>query len=80
MPRSRVTNGPVILARRERLGIPQNELAVRVGVSASYLSRIETGAEKPGLTSQTVRKLARELGLTLDEITVDVTQKTAAAL
>ena len=72
MARSRVTNGPAILAKRELLGIPQNELAQRVGVSASYLSRIESGAEKPGLTSTTVRKLAVELGMSLDDITIPV--------
>lgn len=72
MARTRVTNGPAILARRELLGMPQKDLAGRVGVSASYLSRIETGVEEPGLTSQTVRKLALELGMSLDEITVPV--------
>jgi transcriptional regulator with XRE-family HTH domain len=70
MARSRVANGPAILARRERLGILQQDLAARVGVSASYLSRIETGTEEPGLTSQTVRKLAVELGMSLDDITI----------
>jgi transcriptional regulator with XRE-family HTH domain len=70
MARSRVTNGPAILARREQLGIPQKELARRVGVSASYLSRIESGVETPGLTSTTVRELAVELRVSLDDITV----------
>lgn len=70
MARTRVTNGPAILARRERLGIAQKDLADRIGISASYLSRIETGAESPGLVTTTVRKLAVELAMTLDEITV----------
>lgn len=77
MARTRVTNGAAILAKRERLGIPQNELASRLGVSASYLSRIETGTEKPGLTSATVRKLALELGVDLDDITVPATAAVA---
>jgi transcriptional regulator with XRE-family HTH domain len=70
MARSRVTNGRAILARRERLGIQQKDLAERVGVSASYLSRIESDVETPGLTTTTVRKLAVELGVELDDITV----------
>jgi transcriptional regulator with XRE-family HTH domain len=65
-----VTNGPAILAKREMLGLPQKELAGRIGVSASYLSRIESGVETPGLTSTAVRKLAVELGVSLDDITV----------
>jgi transcriptional regulator with XRE-family HTH domain len=72
MARSRVTNGPAILAKRELLGLPQKDLAARVGVSASYLSRIESGYETPGLTSATVRKLAVELGVSLEDITVVV--------
>jgi transcriptional regulator with XRE-family HTH domain len=72
MARSRVTDGPAILAKRELLGLPQKELAERIGVSASYLSRIESGVEKPGLTSTAVRKLAVELGMSLDDITVPV--------
>jgi transcriptional regulator with XRE-family HTH domain len=70
MARSRVTSGRAILARRERLGIQQKDLAERVGVSASYLSRIESDTETPGLTTTTVRKLAVELGVDLDDITV----------
>jgi transcriptional regulator with XRE-family HTH domain len=70
--RSRVTNGPAILAKREMLGIPQKTLAERIGVSGSYLSRIENGVETPGLTSTAVRKLAVELGVSLEEITVPV--------
>lgn len=72
MARSRVTDGRAILARREQLGIPQKELARRIGVSPSYLSRIETDTETPGLTSTAVRKLAVELGASLDDITVAV--------
>jgi transcriptional regulator with XRE-family HTH domain len=72
MARSRVTNGRAILAKREQLGIPQKVLAERLGISASYLSRIETGTENPGLTSVVVRKLATELGVSLDDITVPV--------
>jgi DNA-binding XRE family transcriptional regulator len=70
--RSRVTNGPAIRELRERAGILQAELAQRIGVSASYLSRIEYGTETPGLTSLTVQNLAAELRVSLDDITVAV--------
>lgn len=70
MARTRVTNGPAILARREQLGIPQKELAQRIGVSASYLSRIENDVETPGPTAPTVRALMAELHATLEEITI----------
>ena len=70
MARSRVTNGPVIRELRERAGILQADMADRIGVSASYLSRIESGVEMPGLTSQPVRKLAEQLKVSLDAITV----------
>lgn len=70
MARTRVTNGPAIIARREQLGIPQKELARRIGISASYLSRIETGTETPGPTTPTVRALLAELGVRLEDITV----------
>lgn len=70
MARSRVTNGAVIRELRERAGILQADMAERIRVSASYLSRIESGVEKPGLTSPAVRALAAELDATLDDITV----------
>lgn len=70
MARSRVTNGPVIRELRERAGVLQADMAQRIGVSASYLSRIESDVERPGLTSPAVRKLAAELGASFDAITV----------
>ena len=78
MPRSRVTNGPAITERRERLGIAQKALAERIGVSASYLSRIESDAERPGMATTTVRKLALELGASLDDITVPAAEAVAS--
>lgn len=69
MARSRVTNGPVIRELRERAGVLQADMAKRIGASASYLCRIESGVETPGLTSPVVRRLADELGVSLDAIT-----------
>ncbi len=78
MPRTRVTNGQAIIARREQLGIPQKELAERLGVSASYLSRIETGVETPGPTTPTVRALLTVLDVSLDDITVPAPEPVSA--
>jgi len=78
MARSRVTNGPAIRERRERAGILQATLAEQVGVTASYLSRIESGVETPGLTSATVRSLAEVLGVSLDDITVPASEAVAS--
>lgn len=74
MARSRVTNGPVIRELRERAGILQADMARRIGVSASYLCRIESGVEAPGLTSPAVRGLAGQLKVSLDEITVPLAE------
>lgn len=78
MARSRVTNGPVIRELRERAGILQADMAERIGVSASYLSRIESGVETPGLTSPAVRGLAEQLDASLDDITVPLAEPVAA--
>jgi len=77
MARSRVTNGPVIRELRERAGVLQADMAERIGVSASYLCRIESGVELPGLTSPAVRNLAAELRVSLDEITVPLAEAAA---
>ena len=77
MARSRVTNGPVIRELRERAGVLQADMAERIGVSASYLCRIESGVESPGLTSPAVRNLARELNASLDDITVPLAEAAA---
>ena len=74
MARSRVTNGPVIRELRERAGILQADLAQRIGVSASYLCRIESDTERPGLTSPAVRNLGTELQVSLDDITVPLAE------
>jgi transcriptional regulator with XRE-family HTH domain len=79
MARSRVTNGPVIRELRERAGVLQADMAQRIGVSASYLSRIESDIERPGLTSTAVRELAEQLRVPLDDITVPYADALAAA-
>jgi ribosome-binding protein aMBF1 (putative translation factor) len=63
--RVRKGESPVRIWREYRaLGL--NVLARRAGVSASYLSEIESGA-KPG-SAATLKKLAAALGIGLDEL------------
>jgi len=51
-------------ARRER-GWTQSELARQSGVGRAHITRIE-GGHLPGVTADTVRKLAQALGITSD--------------
>jgi len=55
-----------IRVKRAMLGISQDDLAKRVGLSQSALSRIEKGASDPKLSH--VVRIAKELGLDLNEI------------
>lgn len=64
---TRRVNGAALRAIREAMGIRQDALAHRVGVSKSQLSKIEHGAS--GASPQTMRRLADELGVTIDAIT-----------
>jgi transcriptional regulator with XRE-family HTH domain len=50
---------------RHRLGWSQARLAGEAGVSRSHISMIEAG-HLPGVTADTVRKLAQALGVTSD--------------
>lgn len=50
---------------RHRLGWSQARLAGEAGVSRSHISMIEAG-HLPGVTADTVRKLAQALGVTCD--------------
>jgi transcriptional regulator with XRE-family HTH domain len=58
--------GERLRAQRLRRGLSLRGLADRLGVSASLLSRIETGKARPSLT--TLYGLTAELGLSLDEL------------
>lgn len=66
----RRTNGASIRAIRDPLGIPQQELAARAGISPSHMNKIEQGVEQP--SSATVRKIADALGVPLEAITYPV--------
>lgn len=63
---------PVMLTRikelRNRIGMPQDELAARAGLSAPYLSQIESGIRNPTLSA--LAAIAAGLGLHVREIFV----------
>lgn len=50
---------------REKRGLSQTELAVRVGLKQTTISQYENGSRKPKLSM--AKKLASILGITLDE-------------
>lgn len=78
MARSRVTNGAAIRELRERRGVLQADLAEQIGVTGSYLSRIEAGIENPGMATKTVHKLAEVLEVGLDDITLPASEVLAS--
>lgn len=51
---------------RELRGLTGKELAERTGISAAFLSEIETGKKDGGIA--TLKKIAQELEVTLDDL------------
>ena len=62
----RQVNGPAIRAIRMALGIPQQDLAERSGISRSHMNKIESGKESPKF--ETAVRIAQQLGVTVDTI------------
>ena len=60
--------GNPIRVWREHRGLSQAELATRAGISASYLSQLESG--KRAGTTEVLAALATVLSLTLDDLVV----------
>lgn len=44
-------DGAALARAREQRGLSQRELASRAGVTQAYLSRLESGAQAPGLVN-----------------------------
>lgn len=67
---TRNLNGATVRVVRELLGISQEDLGARVGITQGALSNIERGihATKP----ETNRKLAEAMGVPLESITYPV--------
>lgn len=60
----------VLKVRRRSVGLSQEELAFRTGLSMSYISFLETRNRQPTLT--VMDALARELGLSLTEFVAEM--------
>ena len=54
-----------LLARRQRLGLSQDDVGAGAGISGAAVSEIERGA---GVTLVTARRLAKFFGCTVDEL------------
>lgn len=70
-------NGAAIRELRTAYGISQKDFAQDVGISASYLCRIETEYDQPPM-GPTIKKMADRLGVALDAITYPVADDQAA--
>ena len=60
-------NGAAVRALREALGISLRTLAKDIGRNAGYLSRVESGKDRP--SPDTMVRIAKRLGVALDAIT-----------
>jgi HTH-type transcriptional regulator, competence development regulator len=59
--------GPLVRSARRDRGLNLRDLAADVGVSPSYLSRIESG-EHVRIRGRTLERLAQALGLPQDDV------------
>ncbi len=59
-------NIPLVRAWREYLGLTQNEVAFRAGVTQAALSQMESGEKK--LRKATREKLAKAMGLNVEQV------------
>ncbi len=59
--------GPFVRCERERQGILLREMAMRIGVSASYLSMVERNQFQP-LAEDKIHKVAKILDVDVDEL------------
>jgi transcriptional regulator with XRE-family HTH domain len=62
----RQVNGPAIRALRMALGIKQQDLAERSGISPSHMNKIESGAESGRF--EVAVSIAAALGVPIDAI------------
>ncbi len=60
--------GTIIRARREEMGLTQDQVSVQVDISKPYLSNIETGKAKNPPTDGILRSLERVLKFDTDEL------------
>lgn len=62
--------GPILREAREEANLTQSELAARAGLAPNHVARLEA-SKKMSPRFDTVARLAAELGLSLDQISVD---------
>jgi HTH-type transcriptional regulator, competence development regulator len=62
--------GEHVRRRRQECGLGLRETAKRAGISATFLSRVETNAEKALPSEEVIRKLASILNDDFDELMV----------
>ncbi|WP_405383090.1 helix-turn-helix domain-containing protein [Phascolarctobacterium sp.] len=60
--------GAKIVYYRKLQGVTQSQLAEKVSISPSYMSKIERGASVQGVPFTMYLKIAKELGVTLDDL------------
>lgn len=71
-----ITLGKRIRAAREAKGLEQQELAHKVGIKPVQMWKYEAGrVKRPSL--ETLHRIARELGVTIDGLLADVEIRTA---
>lgn len=65
-PASQIALGKAVKARREELGLTQEELASEAGLHQRWISNVERGWRNPSLRS--LQRLARGLGIKPSEL------------
>jgi transcriptional regulator with XRE-family HTH domain len=73
---ARKANGAAIKALREALGLTQETVAQRVGVSRVAISLVESGG---GMTAPNLRRVAEALGVPMDAVSSGETEPAEAA-
>lgn len=68
--RDQVVLGRALRELRDRTGITQGELAARMGIDLTYISRIERG--KRGIRWHTAMRLTRALDTTVSDLASEV--------
>jgi transcriptional regulator with XRE-family HTH domain len=62
--------GGSVKARREAMGLTQEELAEKAGIHRTYLSDIERGSRNVSLVN--IERLAKAFGVTISELFQDL--------
>lgn len=73
---ARTINPPALGEIRRLVGLSQRELARRCGLAETTVTNIEGG--KHGVSPAVMRKLADQLGVSLDSITIAVPEPVTA--